>query len=171
MRRGARAKGVDPRLRVGGPATAQAAWVDRLIAALRAERTCRSISYRHMFTATTARRMFSARTRNQPARHGGAPARKFRSGETLGDAGPADLLRKYNASYANEPAVRDGAFMGPWLANNIRHADGLTTRCLIGPSRMSSKRRRGEEAVLWGLRLVRGERNPEGYCIANPGQS
>jgi xylan 1,4-beta-xylosidase len=34
---------------------------------------------------------------------------------------------EYNATYANDPAITDSAFMGPWLANNIRMCDGLTT--------------------------------------------
>jgi xylan 1,4-beta-xylosidase len=33
---------------------------------------------------------------------------------------------EYNASYKNEIDVTDSAFMGPWLANNIRLCDGLT---------------------------------------------
>jgi xylan 1,4-beta-xylosidase len=34
---------------------------------------------------------------------------------------------EYNASYMNEVAVTDSAFMGPWLANNIRECDGMTS--------------------------------------------
>jgi xylan 1,4-beta-xylosidase len=34
---------------------------------------------------------------------------------------------EYNASYKNEVEVTDSAFMGPWLANNIRLSDGLVT--------------------------------------------
>jgi len=34
---------------------------------------------------------------------------------------------EYNASYKNEIEVTDSAFMGPWLANNIRMCDGLAT--------------------------------------------
>jgi xylan 1,4-beta-xylosidase len=37
------------------------------------------------------------------------------------------IWSEYNASYANETAVTDSPFMGPWLANNIRVCDGLTT--------------------------------------------
>ena len=37
------------------------------------------------------------------------------------------LWSEYNASYSNEVEVTDSAFMGPWLANNIRLCDGLTT--------------------------------------------
>jgi xylan 1,4-beta-xylosidase len=36
------------------------------------------------------------------------------------------VWREYNASYKNEIDVTDSAFMGPWLANNIRLCDGLT---------------------------------------------
>ena len=37
------------------------------------------------------------------------------------------IWSEYNASYMNEVSVTDSAFMGPWLANNIRQCDGLTT--------------------------------------------
>jgi xylan 1,4-beta-xylosidase len=37
------------------------------------------------------------------------------------------LWTEYNASYKNEIDVTDSAFMGPWLANNIRLCDGLTS--------------------------------------------
>ena len=36
------------------------------------------------------------------------------------------IWSEYNASYKNEIDVTDSAFMGPWLANNIRLCDGLT---------------------------------------------
>ena len=34
---------------------------------------------------------------------------------------------EYNASYKNEVEITDSTFMGPWLANNIRLCDGLTS--------------------------------------------
>jgi xylan 1,4-beta-xylosidase len=34
---------------------------------------------------------------------------------------------EFNASYMNEPAVTDAAYMGPWLADTIRQCDGLVT--------------------------------------------
>lgn len=34
---------------------------------------------------------------------------------------------EYNASYSSEFAVTDSAFMGPWLANNIRLCGGMQT--------------------------------------------
>jgi xylan 1,4-beta-xylosidase len=37
------------------------------------------------------------------------------------------IWSEYNASYKNEIDVTDAAFMGPWLANNIRLCDGMTT--------------------------------------------
>jgi xylan 1,4-beta-xylosidase len=37
------------------------------------------------------------------------------------------IWSEFNASYMNEPAVTDTAFMGPWMADTIRQCDGLTT--------------------------------------------
>jgi xylan 1,4-beta-xylosidase len=37
------------------------------------------------------------------------------------------IWSEYNASYMNEPAVTDTAFMGPWMADTIRQCDGLTS--------------------------------------------
>jgi xylan 1,4-beta-xylosidase len=36
------------------------------------------------------------------------------------------IWSEYNATYMNQQEVTDSAFMGPWLANNIRECDGLT---------------------------------------------
>jgi xylan 1,4-beta-xylosidase len=35
------------------------------------------------------------------------------------------IWSEFNASYMNEPAVTDTAFMGPWMADTIRQCDGL----------------------------------------------
>ncbi len=35
------------------------------------------------------------------------------------------IWSEFNASYMNEPAVTDTAFMGPWIADTIRQCDGL----------------------------------------------
>ena len=37
------------------------------------------------------------------------------------------IWSEYNATYMNQPEVTDSAFMGPWLANNIRESDGMQT--------------------------------------------
>ena len=37
------------------------------------------------------------------------------------------IWSEYNATYMTQQAVTDSAFMGPWLANNIRECDGLAT--------------------------------------------
>ena len=37
------------------------------------------------------------------------------------------IWSEYNATYKNEADITDSSFMGPWLANNIRLCDGLTT--------------------------------------------
>jgi xylan 1,4-beta-xylosidase len=35
------------------------------------------------------------------------------------------IWSEFNASYANEPAVTDSSYMGPWMADTIRQCDGL----------------------------------------------
>jgi len=37
------------------------------------------------------------------------------------------IWSEYNATYMTQQEVTDSAFMGPWLANNIRECDGLAT--------------------------------------------
>jgi xylan 1,4-beta-xylosidase len=37
------------------------------------------------------------------------------------------IWSEYNATYMNQQAVTDSAFMGPWLANDIRECDGMQT--------------------------------------------
>src|SRR6202035_2966912 len=37
------------------------------------------------------------------------------------------IWSEYNATYMTQQEVTDSAFMGPWLANNIRECDGLTS--------------------------------------------
>jgi xylan 1,4-beta-xylosidase len=37
------------------------------------------------------------------------------------------IISEYNATYMNQSEVTDSAFMGPWLANNIRECDGFTS--------------------------------------------
>jgi len=35
------------------------------------------------------------------------------------------IWSEFNASYFNEPAVTDSAYMGPWMAETVRQCDGL----------------------------------------------
>ena len=121
-------KGVNPRLRVGGPATAQAAWVDRLIAYCVKNNVPIDFVSTHVYGNDRAQDVFGTdetiSRRDMVAR---AVGKVF---DQVKHSARPDLpihWTEYNASYMNEPAVTDAPFMGPWLANNIRQCDGLVT--------------------------------------------
>ena len=119
-------KRVSPRLRVGGPATAQAAWVDRFI------RHCTDKMVPFDFVSTqvygndSGQDVFGTKERiprNQMV------CRAARKVHDLVKASPRPdvpiIWSEYNASYKNEVEVTDSAFMGPWLADTIRQCDGM----------------------------------------------
>ena len=118
-------KKVSPTLVVGGPATAQAAWVDRFIAHCARSRVPVDFVSTHVYGNDSARDVFGT-DENIPRRN--MVARSVRKVYDQVQRSPMPNLpiiwSEYNASYMNEPAVTDSAFMGPWLANNIRMCDG-----------------------------------------------
>lgn len=126
-------KKVSPLVRVGGPATAQAAWVGAFLRHCAEARVPVDFVSTHVYGNDSAANVFG------PA---GAPAGAVVSRKTMVGLAAAKvhaevaaspyprmpiIFSEYNASYANEPAVTDSAFMGPWLAETIRACDGLTT--------------------------------------------
>jgi xylan 1,4-beta-xylosidase len=126
--RAARAiKRVNPRLRVGGPATAQAAWVDRFLAHCKAKNVPVDFASTHVYGNDKAEDVFGTHE-NIPRTQMVCRAVKKVHDQIAASAFPNTPLiwSEYNASYMNEPAVTDTAFMGPWLADTIRQCDGLT---------------------------------------------
>src|SRR5882757_8889936 len=126
--RAARAiKRVSPRLRVGGPSTAQAAWVDRFLAHCKEKNVPVDFASTHVYGNDQAEDVFGTHeeiSRNQMV---------CRSVKKVHDQITASAYPKmpliwteYNAAYDNEPAVTDSAYMGPFLADTIRQCDGLT---------------------------------------------
>ena len=119
-------KRVSPRLRVGGPATAQAAWVDRFIRHCTEKSVPLDFVSTHVYANDTAQDVFGTNEsipRNQMVCRA---ARKVH--EQVKHSPRSDLpiiWSEYNASYKNEVEVTDSAFMGPWLADTIRQCDGL----------------------------------------------
>jgi xylan 1,4-beta-xylosidase len=125
--RAARAiKRVSPRLRVGGPATAQAAWVDRFIRHTAEKNVPVDFISTHVYGNDRSIDVFGTDEvipRNQMVCRA---ARKVYD-QVKASARP-DLpifWSEYNASYMNEPDVTDALYMGPWLAYTIRQCDGL----------------------------------------------
>ncbi|HTU03164.1 MAG TPA: hypothetical protein VMG58_15145, partial [Candidatus Sulfotelmatobacter sp.] len=121
-------KRVSPRLRVGGPATAQAAWVGSFIAWCTRDNAPVDFVSTHVYGNDGSENVFGTHEaigrRDMVAR-----AVKKVYEEVKGSAMPNLPIHwtEYNASYRSEVDVTDSAFMGPWLANNIRACDGLTT--------------------------------------------
>jgi xylan 1,4-beta-xylosidase len=120
-------KSVSPRLRVGGPATAQAAWVDRFVRHDAENNIPVDFVSTHVYGNDSAKDVFGtgeALTRTQMV---------CRAAQKVHDQVAASLRpnlpiiwSEYNASYKNETAVTDSVFMGAWLADTIRQCDGLT---------------------------------------------
>ena len=119
-------KAVNGRLRVGGPSTAQAAWVSAFI------RHCteKSIPFdfvsTHVYANDTSKDVFGTREKIARAEMVCRAAKKVRDEV---DASPRRgvpiIWSEYNATYFNEPKVTDSLFMGPWLADTLRRCDGL----------------------------------------------
>ena len=120
-------KAVSKRIQVGGPSTAQAAWVTPFLAHVKEKNVPADFVSTHAYANDTADNvMHSAEKipRDQMV---------YRAVKMVHDQIAASpfpklplIFSEYNASYANEPNVTDSPYMGPWLANTIRQCDGLT---------------------------------------------
>ncbi len=119
-------KAVNPRLRIGGPATAQAAWVDAFVQHCAANHVPVDFVSSHVYGNDLAKDVFST-DENIPRDKMVCRAVKKVHDQIAASAVPALPLiwSEFNASYFNEPAVTDASYMGPWLADTIRQCDGL----------------------------------------------
>jgi len=119
-------KAVSPRLRVGGPATAQAAWVDRFIAHCMENHVPLDFVSTHVYGNDSAKDVFGTDETIPRTQMVCRAAQKVHD-QVKASPRPAlpIFFTEYNASYKNEPSVTDSVFMGPWLADTIRQCDGL----------------------------------------------
>jgi xylan 1,4-beta-xylosidase len=119
-------KGVNVRLRVGGPATAQAAWVDRFIRHAADNRIPVDFVSTHVYGNDSAKDVFGTDENIPRTQMVCRAARKVQDQVKSSPRPDLPIIwSEYNASYKNEPAVTDSTFMGPWLADTIRQCDGL----------------------------------------------
>jgi xylan 1,4-beta-xylosidase len=119
-------KAVSPRLRVGGPATAQAAWADAFIRHCADDKIPVDFVSSHVYGNDKAEDVFG--THEQiPRDHMVCRAIGKVHDQIKSSSMPKLPLiwSEFNASYANEPDVTDATYMGPWLADTIRQCDGL----------------------------------------------
>ncbi len=119
-------KSVDPELRIGGPATAQAAWVDQFIAHCIKNHVPFDFVSTHVYGNEDSRDVFGKKLpitrRDMVAR---SAQKVFDQVKASAAPNTPIIWSEYNATYMNQQEVTDSAFMGPWLANNIRECDGL----------------------------------------------
>ena len=119
-------KGVNQRLRIGGPATAQAAWVDAMIAHAAAEHVPLDFVSTHVYGNDVSQDVFGDKRPVPPHQMVAAAVAKVHA-QILASAMPKIPLiwSEFNATYANEQAITDSPYEGPWMADTIRQCDGL----------------------------------------------
>jgi xylan 1,4-beta-xylosidase len=119
-------KKVNTRLRVGGPATAQAAWVDALIEHCAHNNIPVDFVSTHVYGNDRSQDVFGT---NEDIPRNKMVCRAVNKVHDQIRASPMPKLpliwSEFNASYKNEPSVTDSTYMGPWLADTIRQCDGL----------------------------------------------
>ena len=120
-------KAVSPRIRVGGPATAQAAWVAPFIQQAVDKSVPVDFVSTHVYGNDSAKDVFGT-DENIPRTRMVCRAVKKVHDQIAASARPNLPLiwSEFNASYKNEEDVTDAPFMAPWLADTIRQCDGLT---------------------------------------------
>lgn len=120
-------KSVSPRLRVGGPATAQAAWIPDMIQHATENHIPLDFVSTHVYGNDTAQNVFHNNQPIAPYQMVCVAVDKVHQ-EILHSARPHIPLiwSEFNAVYDNEQKITDSIFMGPWLADTISQCDGLT---------------------------------------------
>jgi xylan 1,4-beta-xylosidase len=120
-------KGVSAALRVGGPSTAQAAWVGAFIRHAADHHVPLDFVSTHVYANDTSKDVFGTHE-NIPRTEMVCRAAKKVRDEVNASARPdlPIIWSEYNATYFNDPKITDTSFMGPWLADTLRRCDGLT---------------------------------------------
>jgi xylan 1,4-beta-xylosidase len=119
-------KKVDRRLRIGGPATAQAAWVDAFIQHCVQQKIPLDFVSSHVYGNDSAQDVFGT-DEDIPRDRMVCRAVSKVHDQIRASAAPGVPLiwSEFNASYKNETDVTDSIYMGPWLADMVRQCDGL----------------------------------------------
>ncbi|HEU4634944.1 MAG TPA: glycosyl hydrolase family 39 [Edaphobacter sp.] len=120
-------KKVNPRLRVGGPSTAQAAWTGDFLRHCKDKNIPVDFVTSHVYANDTAKDVFHTDETIPRDRMVCRSVRKVHDEIAASPFPKLPLIfSEYNASYANEPDVTDTIYMGPWLATTISQCDGMT---------------------------------------------
>jgi xylan 1,4-beta-xylosidase len=119
-------KSVSPRLRVGGPATAQAAWADSFIRHCSENKIPVDFVSTHVYGNDSAKDVFGT-DESIPVNKMVCRAVDKVHKQIKSSARPDLPLiwSEFNAVYTNDTKIEDSGFMGPWLGDTIRQCDGL----------------------------------------------
>lgn len=119
-------KAVDARLRVGGPATAQAAWVADFIHHCRVNSIPVDFVSTHVYGDDTAKDVFGTKEHIPRNRMVCRAVQKVHDEVHASEMPALPLIwSEFNASWSNHTQVTDAPYMGPWLAETVRQCDGL----------------------------------------------
>jgi xylan 1,4-beta-xylosidase len=122
-------KAIDPRLRVGGPATAYGAWIADLIAHASKDDVPLDFVSGHVYGADNPKRVFGAGNAVTVSQDDMvcAATKKMKSEMALSaNLNLPLLVTEFNAGFEDQHSY-DSLYMGPFLARTIRACDGLTT--------------------------------------------
>lgn len=119
-------KSASPRLRVGGPATAQAAWISAFIRHCTDTQAPLDFVSTHVYGNDSAENVFGSHEKISRQEMVVRAVKKVHEEvKASSQPGLPIIFSEYNASYMNETNVTDSAFMGPWLAYTISQCDGM----------------------------------------------
>jgi xylan 1,4-beta-xylosidase len=119
-------KNVNGNLRVGGPATAQAAWADAFIQHCTDKNVPVDFVSSHVYGNDLSQDVFGTKEdipRDKMVCR--AVDKVHRQIKASSKPNLPLIWSEFNASYKNEPDVTDSTYMGPWMADTIRQCDGL----------------------------------------------
>jgi len=119
-------KGVDKRLRVGGPSTAQAAWVAEFIKHCKEKNIPFDFASTHVYGNDTADNVFGTNEEIPRDKMVCRAVKKVHEEIKKSSAPGTPLIwSEFNAAYDNTTQVTDSTYMGPWMASTIAQCDGL----------------------------------------------
>lgn len=118
-------KAVSPRIRVGGPATAQAAWVGDMIEHATKNSVPLDFVSTHVYGDDKSKNVFHDDRPVAPHQMVCLAVDKVHQ-EIAKSARPDIPLiwSEFNASYRNQQKITDSIYMGPWIADTISKCDG-----------------------------------------------
>jgi len=120
-------KSVSDRIRVGGPATAQAAWVGDMIRHATENHVPLDFVSAHVYGNDSAENVFHDHRTIAPYQMVCEAVDKVHEEIEHSSRPKIPLIwSEFNATYMNQQEITDSIFMGPWLADTISKCDGKT---------------------------------------------